>query len=261
MNTGSPATPASDSDATDAGAAARLCGGALCADCLRQFAAVQPRCRRCALAQPAGAAAPCPAHDHRQTLRFEHTVCVGDYGFPWDRLIGAFKFEQQPTLARALAAPLAVAVDRALAAGWLQPPALVLPLPLADAALARRGYNQAWELARRCARSLGLPARADVLLRLLDTEPQHGLPRLQRQRNLRHAFMVEPALQHAVAGRRLALVDDVMTTGATADEAAGALLAAGAAAVDVWVVARTPAPAPASPPASPPASAPAPAPA
>jgi predicted amidophosphoribosyltransferase len=73
-----------------------------------------------------------------------------------------------------------------------------------------------------------------------DTAHQAGLGRAEQQRNLRSAFMVEPRHRHALAGRRVALVDDVMTTGATAREAAARLLAGGAAAVDVWVLARTP---------------------
>jgi predicted amidophosphoribosyltransferase len=83
-----------------------------------------------------------------------------------------------------------------------------------------------------------VPARADVLVRPLDRAPQAGLDRAARRRNLQGAFAVPHSA--AVAGRRLALVDDVLTTGATAAEATQALLAAGAASVEVWALARTP---------------------
>jgi ComF family protein len=136
-----------------------------------------------------------------------------------------------------LAQALHVAVRRA--AG--EAPDLVLPVPLSATRLAERGYNQAWELARRVARLAALPARADVLLRPLDTAHQADLNRAARQHNLRQAFMVDPRQRAAVQGRRVALVDDVMTTGATVREAAAALKRAGAAAVQVWVLARTPA--------------------
>jgi ComF family protein len=119
-------------------------------------------------------------------------------------------------------------------------PDLIVPVPLSPARLAERGYNQAWELARRLARSTGVPARADVLQRVLDTPHQADLNRAQRLLNPRGAFTVPTRRRAAVAGLRIALVDDVLTTGATAREAAQALLRAGAAAVDVWVVARTP---------------------
>ena len=163
------------------------------------------------------------------------------YAFPWDQLITKFKFHGQVELAR----PLADRLARAVQAHGDPVCTLVLPVPLATARLAARGYNQAWELARRVARTQRLPARADLLLRALDTAHQAELGRAQRQQNLRAAFYVDPAQRHAVAGHRVALVDDVMTTGATAREAAAALLRAGAAAVDVWALARTAAPAPA----------------
>jgi ComF family protein len=171
----------------------------------------------------------------RETPPFEHTVCAADYAFPWDRLIAEFKFEGRVELAHPLAARLLAAVR--VASGPL--PALVLPVPLAPRRLAERGYNQAWELARRVAAPLGLVADSEVLLRPLDTAHQAELGRAERQRNLRTAFMIEPRHREQVQGRRVALVDDVMTTGATAREAALALLRAGAAAVDVWALART----------------------
>jgi len=115
----------------------------------------------------------------------------------------------------------------------------VLPVPLSDQRLAERGYNQAWELARRLAAHRALPARAQVLQRALHTRQQAELDRAERQRNVRGAFLVPHAQRGLVNGRRLALVDDVMTTGATLREAATTLLRAGAADVQVWVLART----------------------
>ena len=166
-----------------------------------------------------------------------HTVAAVDYGFPWDLLVSAFKFQARPELAAALAERLAAAVR---AAGQ-PPPDAVLPMPLAPQRLAQRGYNQAWELARRVTAALQLPAAwPDRLLRPLDTAPQAGLGRTERQLNLRTAFMVEPRHRASLAGRRVALVDDVMTTGASVREASAALLRSGVAAVDVWVLARTP---------------------
>jgi len=137
-------------------------------------------------------------------------------------------------LAASLTACLLDALDRD-DRGW---PDLLLPVPLAPARLAERGYNQAWELARRLATRIDRPAQAGLLRRPRSGPRQARLDRQARRRNLRGSFeVVDP---QALAGRRLVLVDDVLTTGATAVEATRSLMRAGAAAVQVWALARTP---------------------
>lgn len=177
----------------------------------------------------------------RNPPAFARTLCAVDYAFPWDRLISKFKFHAQVELAdvlsqRMVAVVAASVVDRAAAPHW------VIPVPLSPQRLAERGFNQAWELARRVARALSLRADAQMLARVIETPHQADLTRAERLRNLRAAFVVDARHAHALQGQRVALVDDVMTTGATADESARALLRAGASAVDLWVLARTPAP-------------------
>jgi ComF family protein len=173
----------------------------------------------------------------RQAPSQEGTVCAVDYAFPWDRLLGAFKFNARPELAGALAGRLLAAVRRA----GLPTPDIVVPVPLAVPRLASRGYNQSWELARPVAGALTVRADAHLLTRPLQTSsPQARLDRHQRLLNLNGAFMVDPRRRKDVQGLRVALVDDVMTTGATVHEATATLRRAGAAAVQVWVVARTP---------------------
>ena len=163
-------------------------------------------------------------------------MCAVDYLFPWNRLVAALKFDAAIDLAPPLAALLTAAIERRAA----PPPQFVVPVPLAPGRLATRGYNQAWELGRRVARHLGIPARADLLQRLIETAPQAELTRAERLANLRAAFAVAAGHGSALAGRHVALVDDVMTTGATVTEATAALRRAGAARVDVWIFARTP---------------------
>jgi ComF family protein len=207
----------------------------LCAACVQRFAPPTLRCARCALR--VGLETLACGECLRDPPPYTTTVCAADYGFPWDGLIAAFKFNQQVELA----APLAQRITAAVRARGEAPTAqLVLPVPLSAARLAERGYNQAWELARRVASACGLPARPDVLLRALDTAHQADLTRAERQRNLRAAFFVDVRWRGVLTGRCVALVDDVLTTGATARGCAAALLRGGAAEVHVWVVARTP---------------------
>jgi ComF family protein len=167
------------------------------------------------------------------------SIAAVDYAFPWDGLIAGYKFHQRLDLAGALARLLHAALT---ARSDLAPATLVLPVPLSPERLRERGYNQAWELARRVARWQGAQASASVLSRIRDTGHQLGLSENERVSNLRGAFLVEPSQAHRIQGGTVALVDDVLTSGATGDEAARTLRAAGAAQVQLWVVARTPAP-------------------
>jgi ComF family protein len=194
------------------------------------------RCERCAIEVPSGTPvcgtcllAPPP---------FARTIAAFDYAPPWDALVGCFKFHAGLDLVPVFADRLLHAVRRAGGA----PPDLVLAVPLSDARLRERGYNQAWELARRIGRGLRRPADPTLLVRAKDTAHQTTLAWAQRESNVRGAFVVDPLRARGLRGADIALVDDVITTGATVAEAARTLLRAGAARVQVWVVARTPRP-------------------
>jgi len=209
----------------------------LCEPCLQRFAPRLPRCACCARLTPVDVprCGQCLGH----ASAFRHCVTGTDYVAPWSSLISAFKFHGQVELASALSLTIERAV-RASTAHVEPVPALLLPVPLSRERLRERGYNQAWELARRLGRRLRIDAKPSVLQRSRDTAHQIGMTRRERERNLRDAFWVEPAARTALQGRHVALVDDVLTTGATAQAAALALVRAGAASVDVWVIARTP---------------------
>jgi len=206
----------------------------VCAACLRRFARTVPRCVRCAIQVPEGVltCGACLRHPPPWT----HAVAALDHAYPWAKLVADLKFHERLDLVEPLAHRLLAAIRERDAA----PPELVLPVPLSRARLGERGYNQAWEIARWLARRLGLPAHADWLVRVRDTAQQMTLSQAQRRTNLRGAFAVEPHRLAAVHGRSIALVDDVMTTGATAGELARTLLQAGAREVRVWIVTRTP---------------------
>ncbi len=208
----------------------------ICANCVGRYAAPRPRCQRCALGVTTGTllCAVCsvlaPPHDA--------ALAAVDYAYPWDRLIAAFKF----AAALELAAPFAQLLLQAQREAALPLPDLLLPVPLSAARLRERGYNQAWELARRLGRALGRPSHPDLLQRVRDTPHQSALPLAQRAGNVRAAFAIEPRHAAELQGRRVALVDDVMTSGTTAAEIARLLRRAGAACIEVWAVARTPPP-------------------
>jgi ComF family protein len=195
---------------------------------------VQPRCRLCALALPASAEV-C-GRCLRDPPPWSRAIAACDYGYPWDGLLAALKFhaalDLAPSLAALLTSRLAQEPGSALDA--------LLPVPLSDARLRERGYNQAALLADALAPARGLPVRGRWLLRIMDTPRQTALPRERRLANLRGAFAVEPTALPRLRGLRVALLDDVMTTGATLTAATMALRDAGVAEVQVWVVARTP---------------------
>jgi ComF family protein len=206
--------------------------GRLCADCRARHAAPRHRCATCA--SPLAGSAQCGACI-LWPPPFALALAAVDYGFPWSGLVTALKFHAGLEFADAMAALLADAVR--LRGAPL--PSLVTAVPLGRSRLAERGHNQAWELARRAARSLRLPAEPACLERRVETPHVADLPRDERERAIRGAFALAPGASMRVRGQSVALVDDVVTTGATAGEAARTLLAAGAASVQLWCFART----------------------
>jgi ComF family protein len=202
----------------------------LCRGCAADLPRLAEACPQCAGPGPGGAV--CGACTARPP-HFDATIAAWRYEFPVDRLVLALKFGRRLALAEPLGAALAGAVRAASAR--LRPVDALVPMPLGHARLAERGFNQALEIARRVARRSAVPLAIGLARRVRDTAPQTGLPHDARAANVRGAFECDAA----VDGRAIAVVDDVMTTGATLDELARTLKRAGAARVENWVVART----------------------
>lgn len=203
----------------------------VCEACVARFAQPQARCRGCAL----------PLHESqalcgaclREPPPWDLCLATLPYAYPWSSLIARYKFAPMPGWSGALALLMRSApwIEPALEqADWL------LPVPLSRQRLRGRGFNQALELARQLAPAKTL---AHALQRHKETPAQSALPRDQRLRNVRDAFSVAPEAQAKIEGRRVVLLDDVMTSGATLRAAAQALKDAGAAHITGLVLART----------------------
>lgn len=174
----------------------------------------------------------------RRPPPFDAAVAAVDYAFPWDGMVSRLKFHDGLDTAAWIARTLA----RAVATSGLAPVDMVVPIPLSRARLRERGFNQSWELGRRVAALTGAPARSDLLRRLTDTGHHAGMDRARRATAIRGAFGVDARQASRLRDVTVALVDDVLTTGATAAEACRILRDAGARSVQVWVFARTPRP-------------------
>ncbi|CAJ0684469.1 MAG: ComF family protein [Ralstonia sp.] len=211
-------------------------GGLVCSGCIGDLAPQlhRRRCIQCAIALESRHTA---RHCHACLAGapdFDATVVIADYDWPLDHLVTGLKFRAQLPLAAWLAGQL----GSALAAAPGDLPDVLLPVPLSPARLHSRGYNQAWEIARRLAHQLNIPAHVNALHRVRDNPAQATLDRAERLTNLLGAFVVaEPA---RIVGHHIGVVDDVMTTGTTLGEIATQLKRAGASRVTNVVALRTP---------------------
>lgn len=220
-----------------------LCGEAsddatpICTACETELPWLGDQCQTCALPLPAAGmtCGPCL----KQPPAFERVVVPWTYGFPVDSLITRFKHSAKWPFGHLLAELLARFLLHRFDEDLDRPDTLV-PVPLAIKRLRQRGFNQAAMLAGWLGTRLDIACDEKLLLRVQDTSAQQLLKADARKKNLRNAFALAP---HAtIKGRHLALVDDVLTTGATAQALARLLMDAGAARVDVYCLARTPKP-------------------
>lgn len=203
-----------------------------CAGCRAALPWNRVACPRCARPLASPVAHECP-RCLRQAPPQDLTVAAFRYEEPVAGLIHAVKYHARLEDAAWLSAALLECLQARVAAGHPLPEVLI-PVPLHSGRLRRRGYNQALELARPLARGLGLRLLPHAAVRTRATPDQIGQKAAQRRRNVRGAF----ALKADLRGRRVALLDDVMTTGSTLAELTRACRRAGAVSVELWVVAR-----------------------
>jgi ComF family protein len=210
---------------------------AICVPCETELPWLGDQCRQCALplAMSDLSCAQCLSHPPA----FEEVLTPWLYDFPVDSLVTRFKHQGNWPMGRLLSELLGQFLQHRFDEGQPRPD-LLLPVPLATKRLRQRGYNQAAMLAEWVGKQLQLPIEDRLIIRALETPAQQGLDAKARKRNLRGAFAVVD--EGKVRDRHIALVDDVLTTGSTADAISRLLIKAGARRVDVYCLARTPKP-------------------
>lgn len=162
---------------------------------------------------------------------FTRTIAALRYAFPVDALIQSFKYQAN----LAIAPVLADLLIKKLSVAEATLPDVIIPMPLHPIRLRERGFNQAVEISRYLSKHMGIDILLDSCSRIRHTPPQTGLLWKERQKNMRKAFSCKIDL----TGKHVALVDDVMTTGATLNELAKVLRQQGAVEISNWVIART----------------------
>lgn len=200
-------------------------GALLCAACAGDLPRLPAsRCASCALPIPHGAVCgACLKHPPR----YDSVSAVFAYAFPVDALVQAFKYDGNLALGAFF--------GEALAHALTEHADCIVPMPLAPQRVRERGFNQSLEIARHTSRLTGIPLLAAACRKVVETRPQAELPWKERAKNVRGAFVCDADLD----GKKVAVIDDVMTTGATLDELAKNLRLAGAARISGWIVART----------------------
>lgn len=209
-----------------------LCGVAagaerLCRGCRHELPFhAMPQCPQCAIPTPLGQV--CGVCLKRPPA-YDHSVAAFSYAFPVNQLIPALKYHSRLTVAQVLGQHLAET------AAVHPRPDLLIPMPLHPARIRQRGFNNATEIGRVVARYLNVALDSERCKRIRDTPPQVALAYDQRRRNVRGAFVCDSS----VAGKHIAVIDDVMTTGTSLEELAATLKRAGAREISCWVAART----------------------
>mgnify|MGYP001221451693 CR=1 FL=1 len=216
-----------------------LCSGPLqraelfiCMACNKDLPLNTPACPHCAL-PVAVAGTPCGVCLSMSSRVTGDFFALFRYSFPISRLIHDLKFHARIEIAGFLGCRMAqTAAEQALPM-----PQCLVPVPLHNSRVAERGYNQSLEIARAAGAMLGIPVTHDLCCRVVNTPAQSTVLAAARGRNLKGAFAIA---EHCLPlPEHIAVVDDVITTGATVNELALALRACGVARIDVWASART----------------------
>lgn len=207
---------------------------AICDDCRKDLPVIIQGCQHCGLPIPhQGICGQCL----QQPPSYHKIIAPYRYDFPIAQLITKFKYQQQWPMGHLLASLLTGHLQQNYNNNLAKPQYLI-PVPQAKQRLRQRGFNQAEMLAKWLGKNLVIPIHYHLLTRVIDTPPQQQLSAKKRLHNLKNVFNINPSIN--IQGLHLAIVDDVVTTGATANTLAKILYKAGATRVDIYTIARTP---------------------
>jgi ComF family protein len=205
----------------------------ICEGCLTDLPWLGPACRGCGIPLPDYSLRLCGRCLEEPLL--DACVAALAYEYPVAQMVAALKYRRDVTYARVLGELLSIRLQDALEQGWIELPDMLLPVPLHPFRQLRRTFNQAELIAQHVGRLVQVPVGRHDLRRIRNTPAQTSLQRSARGKNLRNSFVSKGDL----AGSRVAVIDDVVTTGATAKELSRVLKRSGAAEVQIWAVART----------------------
>jgi ComF family protein len=207
---------------------------AVCAACLKDLPWHRTTCcPQCGLDSASNICGRCL----KDTPYYDNTVALFDYTYPIDSVLQHFKYHHALHLTHTLGALLSQKLNDVKASKistTTQMPDALLAMPLHPKRLQERGFNQSLEIAKVVAKNLGIPLLAAHTQRIKNTIPQAQLKLKGRASNIKGAFSCDD-----LAGKRVALIDDVMTSGASLNELAKTAKQAGATDVSCWVLART----------------------
>lgn len=208
----------------------------LCNACYQLYRKSARRCYVCAIELPADCCSALCGQCLNNTFAFDHTIAAVSYIEPWSKMIRDFKFNQHTVKTQTIARLMQLKIM----SEQVPLPDFLIPIPNACNRIRERGYNQAWEITKFLGRLLQIPSIPDVLIRHKEEASQTQRSKKERMTALKNAFENNASQTSKIYEKHVALIDDVMTTGATVDSAAQILKKAGARQVSVWVFARTP---------------------
>jgi len=210
----------------------------ICGYCQAALVCERSCCQRCGLAMEKSL--PFCGDCLKQAHFFTQLHALGNYQKPYSTLIKKLKYTQQLIYGELLGELLTESIRQTFSPQQISAIDYLLPVPLHAKKHSQRGFNQAQIIADVISKQLNIPLLSEKVERHVNTTPQEGLSLPKRKKNLNHAFSINHSRQQEIAGAYIVIVDDVVTTGATANSLCNTLLRVGVQRIDIWCVCRTP---------------------
>ncbi|MFT6927498.1 MAG: ComF family protein [Psychromonas sp.] len=209
----------------------------ICGPCQTALLEARTCCQRCGLAL--NICLPFCGDCLKQAHLFEQLHALGSYQPPYSQMVKKLKYTKQLLYGELLGELLSESIVLNLSAQQLSRVDYLLPVPLHTKKQRTRGFNQAQIIAQVVGKHLNIPLILEGVNRQINTRAQEGLTLNNRKKNLNGAFSISLAVQQEITGAHIVIIDDVVTTGATANSLCQTLLKAGAQRIDIWCCCRT----------------------